>query len=210
MVKRTFDIVSSVVGMIILFPLLPLIALSIKLDSRGPVFYTQVRVGINRRKNHGPVWVGRERRRIFTSGKLFTMYKFRSMTTDAEKNGAQWSTKNDIRVTRVGKILRKTHIDELPQLWNVFVGEMSLVGPRPERPIFVSKLRRKVLLYDKRHKIVPGITGLAQILNGYDDSIDSVRQKIVYDLDYVEKNSLLRDIKIILSTLKLYPKEKTK
>lgn len=205
--KRAFDLFFSVVGMILLFPFFPIVAILIKLDSKGPIFYKQIRVGRNLRKNKSIFQGKNDRRKIFMPGKLFTMYKFRSMRVDAESGGAQWATKNDTRTTRVGKILRKTHIDELPQLFNIFCGDMSFVGPRPERPIFVGKLRRKIPQYDIRHENLPGITGVAQIFNGYDTSIDSVRNKVYYDTYYIQNcGDILTDVKIILATMKLLPK----
>lgn len=205
--KRTFDIVASALGMVVLFPLFPLIALAIKLDTRGPVFYSQIRVGHDRRKFNGIDYVGQERRKLFMPGKLFTMYKFRSMSVDAEPYGPQWCTKGDIRITRVGKVIRATHIDELPQLWNVLVGDMSLVGPRPERPVFVGRLQRKVPRYTQRHQVLPGITGLAQVVNGYDDSVESVRRKVYYDMEYIERATFIDDLKIMLATVHLFPKK---
>ena len=159
-----------------------LIAAAIKLDSKGPVLYVQDRVGFSR--------------------KTFRLYKFRSMVANAEElSGPIWAHENDIRVTRVGRILRKTRFDEFPQLYNIIKGNMSLVGPRPERPFFVEKLKKKIPYYQLRLKIKPGLTGWAQIKHRYDRSLDDVREKLKYDLYYIENMSLNMDFKIILATI---------
>ncbi|HOV98498.1 MAG TPA: undecaprenyl-phosphate glucose phosphotransferase [Bacteroidota bacterium] len=181
-IKRAFDILVSVTAIIISLPLWIVIALSIKLTSKGPVFYKQVRVGKN--------------------GMHFKILKFRTMRTDAEKqSGPVWAGKNDPRVTRVGRILRKTHLDELPQFINVLKGDMSLVGPRPERPYFVDKLTKEIPLYNRRHRVRPGITGWAQIKHKYDESIEDVKMKLKYDLYYIENISWRLDLKILINTL---------
>jgi exopolysaccharide biosynthesis polyprenyl glycosylphosphotransferase len=180
--KRLLDFCFSFAIIVIGLPLWLLIGLSIKLDSRGSIFYTQTRIGKN--------------------GKYFKLYKFRSMNKDAEKHsGPIWAGKNDQRVTSVGRILRKTHLDEVPQFINVFIGDMSLVGPRPERPFFVEKLSKEVPLYNHRHRVRPGITGWAQIKLKYDESVDDVRAKIKYDLFYIENISWRFDMKILLNTI---------
>lgn len=167
-VKYLLDSVGAAVGLAALFPLMTLIALLIKLTSRGPVFYRQERVGLN--------------------GRTFTLYKFRSMVVDAEAAGPCWAKgEADSRVTGLGKWLRFSHLDELPQLWNVLKGEMSLIGPRPERPCFVQELRKCVPGYDKRHAVKPGITGLAQVHYHYDANIADVRRKLRFDRLYVDR-----------------------
>ncbi|MGB0683898.1 MAG: sugar transferase [Magnetovibrionaceae bacterium] len=168
--KRAVDIVGALVGLTLAAPLLPLIALAIKLDSKGPVLFRQLRVGQAKAQ----------------VTELFEMIKFRSMTTDAEAaSGAVWATKTDPRVTRVGRFLRKTRLDEIPQLINVLRGEMSLVGPRPERPGFYDKLEQAIPFYAERTGgLRPGITGLAQVFQGYDASIEDVRSKVAYDHSY--------------------------
>ncbi len=179
--KRLIDIVVGLVmsGFVIL--LTPLIAAIIKIDSPGPVFYTQRRVG--------------------RYGKEFTMYKFRSMVRDAEKRtGVVWAKRNDPRITRVGRFLRRTHLDELPQFFNVLLGHMSLVGPRPERREFVAEFRHKVPLYERRLIIRPGITGWAQIRHKYDETLHDVIEKTRYDIYYIDHISLSLDLKIILAT----------
>lgn len=181
--KRLMDIAVATVALILTLPFWPLIALLIKLDSEGPVFYSQPRV-----RRHG---------------KHFMLYKFRSMGSDAEKDGAQWAKQNDARVTRLGRLLRLTRVDELPQLWNVLRGEMSIVGPRPERPEFVTELSKKIAFYDQRHLLPPGLTGWAQIRYRYGASEEDARRKLAYDLYYVRNMSLLLDIEILLRTIPL-------
>ncbi|PWW05921.1 MULTISPECIES: exopolysaccharide biosynthesis polyprenyl glycosylphosphotransferase [Pseudidiomarina] len=180
-IKRFFDIVLSVLGLIILSPLLLITGLLIKLDSKGPIFYRQARVGL--------------------FNKEFDVVKFRSMTTDAEANGAQWACKNDVRVTRVGKFIRKTRIDELPQLINVVKGEMSLIGPRPEREVFIEDLEKSIPYYRFRHAVKPGITGLAQVKYPYGASIEDAQWKHRYDLHYIKHQTALMDFKIVVLTI---------
>jgi exopolysaccharide biosynthesis polyprenyl glycosylphosphotransferase len=180
--KRALDIGVSLMILILGFPAWALIAVALRLDSRGPVLYRQERVGRN--------------------GRMFRIFKFRSMRTDAEKHsGPVWAGKNDPRVTRVGKFLRRAHLDEVPQFINVLLGDMSLVGPRPERPYFVARFSRELPLYKHRLRVRPGITGWAQIKHKYDESIDDVRTKVKYDLFYIENISWRLDLKILLNTL---------
>jgi lipopolysaccharide/colanic/teichoic acid biosynthesis glycosyltransferase len=209
-VKKGIDFFGSLIGLILLMPLFVLIAILIKLDSPGPVFYTQIRVGLNRRKGNrrgADCRIGTEkracdRRKENHFGKPFRVYKFRTMIDNAEKKcGPIWATRNDPRITRVGAFLRKARMDELPQLFNVLKGQMSLIGPRPERPVFIRDLSAKVDGYVKRLDVKPGITGLAQVENGYDSSVDSVKDKVAYDLRYINRWSLWQDIKILLKTV---------
>jgi sugar transferase (PEP-CTERM system associated) len=180
--KRLFDIVSSGLLLVLASPVMLLAALAIKLDSPGPVLYRQERVGLG--------------------GRSFMCVKFRSMRTDAERDGvARWATKNDARVTRVGAFLRKTRIDELPQLLSVLRGEMSMVGPRPERPSFVAQLREQIPFYDLRHSIKPGLTGWAQVRYSYGASLDDARRKHQFDLYYVKNNSLFLDLQVLMETV---------
>ena len=180
--KRLMDIMVSLVILIVGFPLWLLIGIIIRIDSPGPVFYRQVRVGKN--------------------GRHFTIYKFRSMVADAEKStGPKWADKQDPRITGIGRFIRKWRIDEVPQFINVLRGEMSVVGPRPERPFFVEKLNAEIPLYSRRLKVKPGITGWAQVKGAYDSSIDDVKQKLQYDLFYLENLSLKMDLKIFLHTV---------
>jgi sugar transferase (PEP-CTERM system associated) len=179
--KRIFDFIFA--GLLIAFalPFALLTALAIRIDSPGPVFFKQVRIG--------------------KGGKPFTLYKFRSMCANAEARGAQWAETNDPRVTRVGRIIRKLRIDELPQLWNVFVGDMSLIGPRPERPEFVEDLDRQIPYYGVRHTVRPGITGWAQIKYPYGANVEDALRKLEYDLFYIKNMSVLQDMKILLQTI---------
>ncbi len=209
-IKRSLDILGAVVGLLITAPLWLLVPIVIKLDSHGPVFYTQTRVGINRRKQDRRCFNrtadqnrrGQDRRRVDYMGKPFEVIKFRTMVQDAEKNsGPVWATKGDARITRVGAFLRRTRIDEIPQFINVLKGDMALVGPRPERPNFVRDLSSKVEGYASRLEVKPGLTGLAQIENGYDCTIDSVNDKVRWDLQYIREWSILSDVKIMLRTV---------
>jgi len=198
--KRVCDVVVACGVLIVFLLVLPLLALIIKLDSPGPVFYSQERVGINRRRRARGADSG-ERRRVLQPGRPFKVFKLRTMRTDAEANGPRWAAQNDDRITRVGRFLRKTRIDEIPQFINVLRGEMSLIGPRPERLVFVRQLEKEVPRYRDRLLVLPGITGLAQVRNGYDDSIESVRRKIAYDREYITRAGLRTDGRILLSTV---------
>jgi len=181
-VKRTVDFTAAVILLIILAPITGLAALLVKLTSAGPAFFTQVRVG--------------------QDGSLFNMIKLRTMYANAENNtGPIWAKKRDPRVTPLGYFLRMTHLDEVPQLINVIKGEMSLIGPRPERPYFVNQFRRSIPRYESRLAIRPGITGLAQVRHKYDESIEDVKKKLGYDLAYVENMNWLTDVKIAFLTI---------
>jgi exopolysaccharide biosynthesis polyprenyl glycosylphosphotransferase len=180
-VKRLIDLAFSSVFLTVSLPVLGITALAIRLDSKGPVFYKQKRLGKN--------------------GLEFTLWKFRSMVANAEENGAVWARKNDGRVTRVGKVIRLVRIDEIPQLFNVLRGEMSLIGPRPERLNFVKELEAKVPYYTLRHTVRPGITGWAQVNYRYGASVEDAIHKLEYDLYYIKNMSLLLDLKILLKTI---------
>ncbi|MBX3643395.1 MAG: TIGR03013 family PEP-CTERM/XrtA system glycosyltransferase [Rubrivivax sp.] len=180
--KRIFDIVCSILLLVLLSPVILLAMIAIKLESPGPVIYRQERVGLG--------------------GRTFMCLKLRSMRNDAEKDGvARWASKNDPRVTRVGNFMRKTRIDELPQLWSVLVGEMSLVGPRPERPGFVEELKREIPFYEIRHTVKPGVTGWAQVRYHYGATMDDARRKHQFDLYYVKNNSLVLDLLVLIETV---------
>jgi len=180
--KRFSDVVLALAGLTISLPLLIFSAILIKLNSRGPVVYRQKRVGLN--------------------GEIFLIHKLRTMRVNAEKFcGAVWAKENDPRITTVGKVLRKAHIDEIPQLFNVLKGEMSIIGPRPERPEIVNDLKTIIRDYEKRLQVKPGITGLAQVWHKYDETIEDVKKKIKYDLLYIRKMCLLADLKILASTI---------
>src|SRR3954447_844372 len=182
--KRCFDIVFSLALLLFTLPLMLLTAAVIVLDSKGPIFYKQERVGLN--------------------GRPFLVIKFRSMRTDAEKDGApQWAAPRDARVTRVGALIRKLRIDELPQLLNVLRGEMSLVGPRPERPCFVEEFTRQIPFYAERHCVKPGITGWAQVNYPYGASLEDARNKLAYDLYYVKNRGLFLDLIVVFQTVRV-------
>ncbi|MDX1590198.1 MAG: TIGR03013 family PEP-CTERM/XrtA system glycosyltransferase [Oleiphilaceae bacterium] len=183
--KRSIDFAASLLLLLVTWPVMLVTAMAIKLEDglRAPVFYSQERVGLN--------------------GQVFRVHKFRSMTTDAEKGGAVWARKNDTRVTRVGAVIRKLRVDELPQIFNVLKGEMAFVGPRPERPVFVTQLSQAIPFYTERHRTKPGITGWAQLCFAYADNEEDSREKLRYDLYYIKNRSLLLDILIILQTVEV-------
>ncbi len=213
--KRAIDITGSVFLAVVLAPVWLTFPLIIKLTSGpGPVIFRQTRVGLNNRKHTARAFKlngeaddrttegGRsDRRTKFAYGKPFTIYKFRTMRNDAEKDGAQFAQENDARVTGLGKFMRKTRIDEIPQLLNVLRGEMSLVGPRPERPFFVDQLSKEIPNYVNRLGLQPGLTGIAQIENGYDNDTESFRRKVAYDLQYLQHCSVRNDLKILFRTI---------
>ncbi|MFT3719938.1 TIGR03013 family XrtA/PEP-CTERM system glycosyltransferase [Pseudorhodoferax sp.] len=180
-IKRIFDIVCALVLILLTAPIMLMTALAIKLESRGPVFYRQERVGFN--------------------GRLFNVVKFRSMRTDAEKDGPQFASAKDNRVTRIGRFIRKVRIDELPQLFSVLKGDMSLVGPRPERPFFVDQLTRQIPYYAVRQSVKPGVTGWAQVRYPYGASLEDSAEKLQYDLYYVKNHSLFLDLVILFETV---------
>jgi lipopolysaccharide/colanic/teichoic acid biosynthesis glycosyltransferase len=198
--RRALNFFLALLGLILALPLLLLVAILIKLTSRGPVMYTQVRVGLDRRTDAD---LNTNHRRVSDiGGKPFSIYKFRTMRTDAEQGtGAVWAQKHDPRVTWIGRYLRQYRIDELPQLINVLKGEMNIVGPRPERPMIFAELRKNITEYPLRQRAKPGITGLAQINHHYDRCLDDVRKKVSYDLEYIEKQSLLEDLRIMFQTV---------
>ena len=181
--KRLIDLIVALVILVVGMPFWIGLTIAVKVTSKGGAIYRQKRVG--------------------KKGRVFTMYKFRTMQVDAEaKTGPVWASKDDTRYTSVGRWLRKTRLDEIPQLWNVLRGDMSLVGPRPERPYFVEKLIGKVPLYNRRHRVKPGITGWAQVMWHYDSSLEDVQQKVKFDLYYIENMSLRMDLKILFRTLR--------
>lgn len=183
LVKRLFDIVASMILLTVTAPIMLVTAIAIAFESGRPIIFRQERVGLN--------------------GKTFVLLKFRSMRTDAEKNGAQWAAANDPRVTRIGAFIRKVRIDELPQLLNVLKGEMSFVGPRPERPVFVDQLTEKIPFYGARHSVKPGITGWAQVRFTYGASLEDSIRKLQFDLYYVKNHNLLLDLAILFATVRV-------
>jgi sugar transferase (PEP-CTERM system associated) len=181
--KRLIDITVASIGFVLAMPLMVLVAIAVRLSSPGPVFYRQRRVGLD--------------------GRVFTINKFRSMWSNAEATtGAMWAKPNDTRVTRVGLFLRRTRLDELPQLWNVLVGDMSFVGPRPERPEFVTTLTQQIPFYRQRHVVRPGLTGWAQVRYSYGASVEDALEKLQYDLYYIKHFSIAFDLVVILATIK--------
>jgi lipopolysaccharide/colanic/teichoic acid biosynthesis glycosyltransferase len=244
--NRAVNFSIAFIALVVLTPLILLIAIAVKLTSRGPIVYRQTRVGVDRRLSGGDRRAvgerrtprarigdarsriepliggaslterrgsnprgdrrtngrrGGDRRAVDVGGRAFTMYKFRTMTVNAELEGAVWATKNDARVTPIGGILRGTRLDELPQLVNVLKGDMNIVGPRPERPSIFMQLRKEIDSYHLRQRTKPGITGWAQINQNYDTSIDDVRRKVEYDLAYIERRSVVEDMRIMARTL---------
>jgi lipopolysaccharide/colanic/teichoic acid biosynthesis glycosyltransferase len=211
--KRALDIFVSLTMLILLTPLMAMVALAVWLTSPGPIIFQQVRTGVNLRKKNRDrrggtaAEVSSERRnpdgRRATAafGRPFVLYKFRTMRRDAERNGAQFAVQGDPRVTSIGMFLRKTRLDELPQLWNVLRGEMTLVGPRPERPEFIQQLSQEIPGYLQRLGLKPGLTGLAQIINGYDNNIESFRRKVALDLLYLQNCCFWNDVKILIRTV---------
>jgi len=198
--RRALNVVASLAIILITAPIWILVALLIKVTSRGPVFYHQVRVGLDKRRTGAQP--NDPRRRDDIGGRPFTIYKFRTMHVDAEDGlGAVWASKDDPRVTWIGRWLRQYRIDELPQLINVLRGEMNLVGPRPERPSIVADLRREIPHYQDRHRTLPGITGHAQINLQYDSSLEDVKKKVEHDLDYLRRASAWEDFKIMVKTI---------
>ncbi|MGI8476975.1 MAG: sugar transferase [Thermomicrobiales bacterium] len=181
--KRALDLVAGLLIALAVLPTLPLIAIAIRLDSAGPIFYSQRRVGLG--------------------GRIFNIHKFRTMRQDAERDGAVWAVRQDPRVTRVGMFMRKTRIDELPQLWNVLRGDMTLVGPRPERPEFTDRLAREITAYDLRHSVKPGLTSWAQVCHRYTSSVRDTKAKVEYDLYYVKNLSFAFDCRILLRTVRV-------
>jgi sugar transferase (PEP-CTERM system associated) len=182
-VKRGFDVALAVVGLVLASPLMILTAIAVRLDSAGPILYAQERVGEH--------------------GRTFTLFKFRSMRTDAERGTPIWARDRDDRVTRVGRFIRLTRLDEIPQLWNVLRGDMSFVGPRPERPFFVEQLAEAIPYYRQRHAVKPGVTGWAQVKYRYGASIEDAREKLRYDLYYIKHLSIIFDLTIVFDTVKV-------
>jgi len=181
--RRILDFTFALIMLILLAPFFVIVAIAIRLESPGTIFYSQQRVGKN--------------------GKVFSVFKFRSMVQDAEKlSGPVWAQKEDPRITKVGRFMRKTRIDELPQLMNILRGDMSFIGPRPERPFFVESFKKQIPMYTKRLKVKPGVTGLAQVTVGYDETLEDVKEKIRKDIEYIEQaDSLAMNLKILWKTV---------
>lgn len=210
--RRLLDIIVGSIALVVFSPVIAVSAVLIKLESKGPVFYKQERIGLNRRngdrrrekdfqnsiENRRS---GADRRQNSEAGKPFVMYKLRTMKTDAEKDGPVLASPDDNRITRVGRILRKTRIDELPQLINVIRGDMTLIGPRPERSFYIRTITRDVPEFTLRLKTKPGITGLAQVESGYADNFEAMKTKLIYDLRYIVRKSISQDFLIALKTI---------
>ena len=198
--RRGINLLFALIAISVTLPIMLFVAVLVWLTSRGPVLYTQVRIGLDRREPASGMQ--NYRREHDLGGQPFTIYKFRTMRVDAEQgSGAVWAQQRDPRVTAVGGLLRQYRLDELPQLLNVLKGEMNIVGPRPERPTIFAELREHIAEYPLRQRAKPGITGLAQINHHYDRSIDDVRTKVSYDLEYIRRQSLAEDLRIMLQTI---------
>lgn len=202
---RALNVVVASVGILVSLPLMFVIAVLVKATSRGPVIFTQPRVGIDRRRDRGGMDPN-PRRQEDRGGKIFTIYKFRTMTTggsgQADRSGQVWCSQNDARVTSLGRFLRATRLDELPQFFNVLKGDMNIVGPRPEQPDIFSALGAELGPgYRRRQRVLPGITGLAQVKQGYDTDLDGVRRKVALDLEYIGGRSPKTDLEIMVKTL---------
>jgi len=183
MFKRSIGMILAGAALLLAAPVMMLVALAVKIDSPGPVFFVQERLG--------------------EDGKSFLLFKFRSMCTDAEKDGPVWATEDDDRVTRVGNFIRKTRLDEIPQLINIFKGDMSFVGPRPERKYFIDQLKKEIPFYDQRFSVKPGVTGWAQVRFPYGASVEDAKEKLQYELYYIKYLSPVFDLLIILETIKV-------
>jgi lipopolysaccharide/colanic/teichoic acid biosynthesis glycosyltransferase len=199
-VDRAINITLASIGLLAAAPIMLVFAVLVKLTSPGPIFYTQARVGLDRRRARGHSG-GHDRRTRDLGGRPFMIMKFRTMRIGAEKNGPVWAVRRDARVTTVGRLMRKYRIDELPQLVNVIRGEMNIVGPRPERPSIFSRLCDDIAEYPLRQRARPGITGWAQVNQAYDTSLDDVRAKVRYDLEYIERQGVAEDLMIMARTV---------
>jgi lipopolysaccharide/colanic/teichoic acid biosynthesis glycosyltransferase len=197
---RVVNVFVAALGLILAAPLFLLIAIAIKLSSRGAIFYKQTRVGLDRRWNRAPSHQDLRARDL--GGRPFTMYKFRTMVISAEPDNKEvWATPRDERVTALGRYLRLARLDELPQLLNVVKGDMNIVGPRPERPTIFAELREAIPNYHMRQRVMPGITGWAQVNQSYDTCVDDVRRKVAFDLEYLSTRSVARDLLIMARTI---------
>lgn len=199
-IGRVVNVVLAAIGLVVASPILLVFAILVKLGSPGPIFYAQARVGLDRRRGVNPSGPY-DRRARDLGGRPFMILKFRTMRVGAEKNGAVWAVKRDSRVTGVGRVMRRYRIDELPQLINVIRGDMNIVGPRPERPSIFSRLCDDIAEYPLRQRARPGITGWAQVNQAYDTSVDDVREKVRYDLEYIERQGVAEDLLIMARTV---------
>jgi len=197
--RRILNVVLAGGLLLLAFPLMVLIGVAIKLTSKGPILYTQARVGVDRRWRGDGVSDGR--RVVDYGGRLFRILKFRTMHARPDGGAQTWAVEDDPRVTRLGRFLRKSRLDELPQLVNVLMGDMNLVGPRPEQPRIFATLRDRIPNYEVRQRVLPGITGWAQVNQAYDRNMDDVRRKLGYDLEYIRRQSWMEDLKIVVRTV---------
>jgi lipopolysaccharide/colanic/teichoic acid biosynthesis glycosyltransferase len=196
---RILNVLATLIALLVLSPLMLAVAVAVKLSSEGPILFTQPRVGLDRRGLRGR---HEDARRIQDyGGRIFTIYKFRSMVQSDSDSSQVWAEEGDARITRVGNLLRKYRLDELPQFWNVLAGDMNLVGPRPEQPDIFVQLRKEIPHLSGRQQVRPGITGLAQVFHHYDRSIDDVRRKADLDLEYIRNRSPLHDLEIMARTV---------
>jgi lipopolysaccharide/colanic/teichoic acid biosynthesis glycosyltransferase len=197
--RRLLNVIAAVALLILTLPLMLSIALLVRITSRGPSFYRQLRVGLDRRRDSQ--LNGNWRRKVDHGGRLFNIYKFRTMYVGADESGEVWASHNDPRVTPIGHFLRKYRLDELPQVFNVLKGDMNLVGPRPEQPRIFAELRQQIDRYPSRQQVLPGITGWAQVNQHYDSCLEDVRSKLLYDLEYLRRCSAAEDLKILMRTV---------
>lgn len=211
-IKRIFDVIFAGAALMLLSPVIMVVAVLIRLESSGSVFFQQERIGLNRRKSDRRRYISdgydgpdrrrdNDRRKKIHNGKPFNIYKLRTMRIDAEKTGPELSSKGDSRITKIGYLLRRTRIDEIPQFINVIRGDMSIVGPRPERSFFINQVRQEVPEFPLRLKVKPGITGLAQVEDGYADTVEKMKGKLYYDLKYISQLSLPQEINILFKTV---------
>lgn len=198
--RRVVNVIVALLGLVLAAPVMLVVGIAVRLTSPGPVFYSQVRVGLDRRRMGG--LAGQPRRANDLGGKPFRIHKFRTMRVDAEKHsGAVWASQNDPRLSPIGGFLRKYRLDELPQLVNVLKGDMNIVGPRPERPSIFQQLNQSIPYYGARQLVKPGITGLAQVSQQYDQCMEDVKNKLRYDLEYVRQQGLWADVQIMAKTV---------
>ena len=198
--RRSLNVVVAVAGIVFTVPIMLVIMIAIRLGSKGPILFTQTRVGVDRRQSAGEVT--NARRRSDMGGQPFKIFKFRSMNaTNGEADHGVWAAPEDPRVTAVGRVLRLYRLDELPQLFNVLLGDMNVVGPRPEQPNIFRELREEITGYHGRQAVLPGITGWAQVNHHYDESVEDVKRKLVFDLQYVSRRSAAEDLRIMARTL---------
>lgn len=199
---RALNVIVALAGLIVTAPLMLLIAIAVKASSPGPILFTQPRIGLNRRRAPGPTQRVDRRRSTDRGGRIFTIYKFRTMSVQPREARQRWATQADPRVTSIGRFLRATRLDELPQFVNVLKGDMNIVGPRPEQPDIFAELEEELgRNYRRRQRVLPGITGLAQVRRGYDTDLEGVREKVNLDLEYITRRKASYDLEIMAKTV---------